>query len=299
MPITQIDLQKSLANRLLIIGCGDIGQRLAQKITPQGYQVTGLRRSLIADLPHLHYTVCDVTEADSLKPILATGFDVIVISMTPSERSDAGYQRAYVDTCRNLVHSLRALQQQPRLVIFVSSTGVYAQDDGSWINEDSPTTPETFSGKRLLEAEQIIADSGFTHTIVRFSGIYGPGRNRLIEQVVQQRASASSAYTNRIHADDCAGVLAYLIKQSEQQALAPLYLATDSSPTPMVDVVSWIAAQLEIEKFLSLDATNERGNKRISNQRLLQCGYQFIYKDYQQGYTDMLKSYAEILKCRQ
>jgi hypothetical protein len=111
----------------------------------------------------------------------------------------------------------------------------------------------------------------------------------LIEQVVQQRASASTAYTNRIHADDCAGVLAHLIKLSEQQPLAPVYLATDSSPTPMVDVVSWIAVQLGIENFLSSDANNERGNKCISNQRLLETGYQFIFKGYQQGYTEILK----------
>lgn len=289
MPITQIDPQKTSETRVLVIGCGDIGQRLAQQLALRGYQTTGLRRSVCADLPHLHYVSGDACDTHSLKQLLSKGFGTIVISMTPSERSDAGYQRAYVDTCNQLVESLRASNQTPGLLLFVSSTSVYAQDNGDWINEESPAIPDSFSGKRLLEAEHIIVQSGFNYCIVRFSGIYGPGRNRLIDQVKQMRASASHAYTNRIHADDCAQVLAHLIQLNQHHTLASLYLASDCSPTPMIEVVSWLAAQLGIENFLSPNAINERGNKRISNERLLQTGYQFIYRDYQQGYGEILK----------
>ena len=105
---------------------------------------------------------------------------------------------------------------------------------------------------------------------------------------MQKRASASPHYTNRIHADDCAGVLAHLIAQSQQQELSPLYLASDCAPTPMVDVVSWIAEQLGIEDFLAKDAVNERGNKRISNHRLLNSGYRFIYPNFHDGYATLL-----------
>ena len=288
MPITQIDTQKTHEPRVLIIGCGDLGVRLAQQLAPLGYSVMGLRRSATADTPFLHYVVGNAADAATLASLVTTGFDIIVITMTPNERSDSGYRTAYVDTCNQLIHSLRASDQEPKLLVFVSSTSVYAQDDGSWIDEQSPAIPESFSGRRLLEAEQIIAQSGYPHTIVRFSGIYGPGRHRLIEQVKQQRASASSAYTNRIHVDDCAGVLAHLITLSRRQSLAPLYLASDCSPTPMIEVVSWIAAQLKIKDFLSPAANNDRGNKRISNERLLKTGYQFIYRDYQQGYAEVL-----------
>ena len=289
MPITQIDPQKTHEPRVLVIGCGDLGLRLAQQLAPQGYAVTGLRRSAKADLPFLNYVVGDAADVETLTSLLSNGFDIIVITMTPGERTDSGYRRAYVDTCTQLIHSLHASNQRP-LLLFVSSTGVYAQDDGTWINEESPTTPESFSGIRLLEAEQAIAQSGFAYTVIRFSGIYGPGRNRLIEQVKQGRASASRAYTNRIHADDCAGVLAHLIKLSKQQPLASLYLASDCAPTLMVNVVSWIAEQLNVENFLSPDAVNERGNKRIDNRRLLQSGYRFIYPDYKEGYREIIKN---------
>lgn len=286
-------ISTSSPEKLLIIGCGDIGQRLAQQLALDSYQITGLRRHPPKDLPSLQYRACDATQAEQLSAILGSEqFSVIVISMTPAERSDAGYESAYVQTCRNLVTGLTHQQRQPRLILFVSSTAVYGQNDGNWVDEASPTVPEGFSGKRLLEAEQVIRQSGFVHCIVRFSGIYGPGRNRLIEQVKQQRASASPHYTNRIHADDCAGVLAHLIKLSCTQKLAPVYLATDSAPTPMIEVVSWIAGQLGREDFLAPDAVNERGNKRISNQRLLASGYSLRYPDFRTGYAELINPLA-------
>lgn len=276
---------------LLIIGCGDIGQRLGYQLDPARYQVTGLRRHPPADLPYLHYQVGDATDSAQLDAVLgAKDFGIIVVSMTPHERSDGAYERAYVQTCRNLVAGLNHHQRRPRLVIFVSSTAVYGQNDGNWVDELSPTTPDSFSGKRLLQAEQIIETSGFTHCIVRFSGIYGPGRHRLIEQVKQGRAANSPQYTNRIHADDCAGVLAHLIELQRREQLAHLYIATDSSPTTMIEVVTWIADQLGIEDFISDTASNERGNKRLSNRRVLQSGYQFKYPEFKAGYGALLGS---------
>ncbi|WP_331351912.1 SDR family oxidoreductase [Cellvibrio sp. UBA7671] len=282
-------INASSQEKLLIIGCGDIGQRLAQQLASHHYRITGLRRQPPEDLPYLQYRVCDATQTGQLDALLGSeAFDVIVISMTPAERSDGGYEQAYVQTCRNLVTGLKQHQHQPRLILFVSSTAVYGQNDGSWVDESSPTQPENFSGKRLLEAEQVIRESGFAHSCVRFSGIYGPGRNRLIEQVRQHRASASPHYTNRIHADDGAGVLAHLIELQHKQDLAPVYLATDSSPTPMVEVVNWIASQLGIVDFFASDAVNERGNKRISNRSLLATGYSFLYPDFRSGYNGLI-----------
>jgi nucleoside-diphosphate-sugar epimerase len=109
--------------------------------------------------------------------------------------------------------------------------------------------------------------------------------------VINHRASASPHYTNRIHVEDCAGVLAHLIELAKVQALEPVYLATDSSPTPMREVVSWIAQQLDVSDFLAADAVNERGNKRISNQRLLSTGYVLRYPDFRLGYRELIADY--------
>lgn len=272
--------------KVLIIGCGDIGSRLAHHLDSDTYQITGIRRHCPPNTPKLRYKSCNAQDTSQLKATLEESFEIIVITLTPGERSDAGYEQAYVHTCRNLVSALTDLKQRPELIIFVSSTAVYAQDDGSWVDENSPAEPSGFSGKRLLEAEGIIHNSGFSNTLVRFSGIYGPGRNRLIEQVKQRRAAASPSYTNRIHAEDCAGFLAHLINR--RQSLAPVYIATDSTPTPMVEVVSWIAEQLGVDDFLSTEVTNERGNKQLSNALMLASGYKLRYETWQQGYAEML-----------
>lgn len=275
--------------QVLIVGCGDIGQRLAACLPQDLYAVTGLRRHPPADLPYLKYRQCDVSDRAQLTSVLEQHFSIIVITMTPSERSDAGYERAYVQTCANVVDALRVQSCKPRLLVFVSSSAVYAQMNGEWVDESSPTKPESFSGKRLLEAEAIIRNSGVTNTVVRFSGIYGPDRNRLIEQVRQAKASASEHFTNRIHADDCARALAHLIELNRtDKKLEPIYLASDSSPAPMLEVVSWLAEQMGVKDFISDSATNERSNKRCSNQRLLNSGFKFLYPTFKDGYAELL-----------
>lgn len=287
-----INSQSLSKEQVLIVGCGDIGVRLAQCLPQDAYEVTGLRRNHPADVSFLRYQACNVTNAEELAEVLRQDFAVIVITMTPSERSDAGYERAYVQTCRNLVEGLDALDRKPRLVIFVSSTAVYGQMDGSWVNESSATEPEGFSGQRLLEAEAVIQNSDYAHAIVRFSGIYGPNRNRLIEQVRQGKASSSPHFTNRIHADDCARSLAHLIGLHRQgEPLESVYLASDSAPAPMLEVVTWLAEQMGVESFLSETATNERGNKRCSNQRLLDSGFVFRYPSFKDGYARLLAEY--------
>src|SRR5690349_2227044 len=105
-------INSSSQEKLLIIGCGDIGQRLARQLDSQRYRITGLRRHPPEDLPCLHYRACDVTQIDQLDAIIGSeSVDVIVVSMTPAERSDAGYAAAYVQTCRNLVASLKRHQR--------------------------------------------------------------------------------------------------------------------------------------------------------------------------------------------
>lgn len=277
--------------QVLIVGCGDIGERFAKALPADHYHITGLRRTPPKDTTYLHYQACDVTDSEQLNEVIKSGaFDVILVSMTPSERSDTGYERAYVQTCKNLVAALKAHHHAPRLLLFISSTGVYGQEDDVLVDEDSPTLPDSFSGKRLLEAERCLQDSDFKSVILRFSGIYGPGRNRLIELVRQGRASLSSHITNRIHADDGAAALAHLVELSRQgKPLDAVYLVTDNAPVPMAEVTAWLAKQMGITEFADPTGGADRGNKRCSNKRLLATGFQLRYPDYVAGYTELLK----------
>lgn len=247
-----------------------------------------MRRTCPAESANIRYLSGDATDAGDTLRCLGKGFDYIVVTLTPSERSDAGYERTYVRSCQNLVKGLQALQYHPRRIIFVSSTAVYGQDDGTWVDEDSPTLPTSFNGIRLLEAESIIRQSGLHHTVVRFSGIYGPGRNRLIEQVKLGQLPAGHHYSNRIHAEDCAGFIAHLIAHMDSPE--SLYLATDSEPTPLATVTAWIATQLGLGDSRVAEVTTERGNKRLSNRRMLETGYRLRYPGFRDGYAELLKA---------
>ncbi|MAZ90143.1 MAG: NAD(P)-dependent oxidoreductase [Cellvibrionaceae bacterium] len=281
----------STRQTVAVIGCGDIGQRLASLLSTENHHVIGIRRSAHTH-PTIEYRQADCTSRTELRQVLPEQSDVIVVTMTPPERSDLGYQQAYVQVVDNLLHILESRSEKPRLILFVSSTSVYAQSQGEWIDEDSQAQPTSFSGKRLLEAEQRLRDSDFNTTIVRFSGIYGPGRYRLIQQVERGEDSPNDPplFSNRIHVQDCARVLKHLMAKAAPQAL---YLASDCSPTALHDVKSWIAEALELanDRQSSLTPSALRASKRIGNQRLLDSGFEFQYPTFQSGYEEVIKRY--------
>lgn len=283
-----IGYAKTNSEKLLILGCGDLGRRLAGELAPLGYAVTGLRRHPPEPDDTLRYVATDTADRKALEDVVAEGFDVILVTMTPSERGDEGYRRAYVQTCENLISALETTGQTPRLLVYVSSSGVYGQQEGEWVEEHSPTEPNRDSGWRLLEAERVIAQSGMDHCIVRFSGIYGPGRNYLLERVRQGRATLSARYTNRIHADDCAGVLAHLIERHRRgEPIDNLYLASDNEPAPMAEVVNWLAMQLKVDRARFAPDEGQLG-KRCDNRRLRESGYEFRYPTYREGYRALI-----------
>src|SRR4029077_5055024 len=124
-----------------------------------------------------------------------------------------------------------------RRVFFTSSTAVYAQHDGQWVDEDSETAPTNFSGVRLLEAEALLRRCPLPSTVLRCSGIYGPGRTRLIDSVRQGTALASDRFTNRIHRDDVAGAIAHLLRS---ESAPELLLLNDDDPAPEREVLSFL-----------------------------------------------------------
>lgn len=285
----QVNFPMNKSEKVLILGFGDLGSRLVKLLDPANYYITGVcRRRRDTDAAHLQIINLDLYQPKSFAELFQTSFDVIVISMTPAERSDAGYQLAYVQTCKLLLEQLQSSQQKPRLILFVSSTSVYAQCNGEWIDETSPAEPENFSGRRLLEAEKLLQESEFPVCVIRFSGIYGPGRDRLIRQVKTGQLLSSSAFTNRIHADDCARAIAHMIEYQKYTRLDSLYIATDNYPTPMNEIQEWLAEQMNVEQVEWIDKSEERSNKKINNVRLRKTGFDFLYDSYKDGYAILL-----------
>lgn len=278
-------------SNILIAGCGYVGSALARARVARGDNVFGLRRNPV-DMPSgVTPIAADLAVSRSLAE-LPGALDVVVYAASPGGRDDAFYRTAYVEGMRNLIAALKSQNQTPRRAIFVSSTAVYGQTRGEWVDETSETQPSHFSGRRLLEAESMLRESGLPGLVLRLGGIYGPRRTRLVDEVRQGRAAIARGgprYTNRIHRDDCVGALDHLIDLSDP---ADCYLGVDCEPEDEAVVLRWLAGAVGASPPRVSDADQRRtprsGSKRCRNARLLASGYAFRYPNYRDGYTAVL-----------
>ena len=269
---------------ILVAGCGDIGCRLGLLLAADGHRVTGLRRDTSGMPPEITPVAADLTRPDSLAG-LAGPFEQIVFLPTPDERLETEYEQVFREGLANLRAALPEFEGR---LIAVSSTAVYGEQDGSWVNETTQPDPKGFNGRVLLAMEQDAADLFPGCVIVRFSGIYGPGRDRLIRTVKDGSAFLSTRapmWTNRIHAADAAGVLHHLLELPQPDGV---YVASDEMPVPRQEILNWLSAELGVpHTAINLDETQVHG-KRVDASRLRHSGYRMHYPDYHAGYGGML-----------
>jgi nucleoside-diphosphate-sugar epimerase len=278
--------------RILIAGCGYVGTALGAMLVAESDTVWGLRRRPGGLPAGIRRFEADLSVPKSLRD-LPSAIDYVVYAVSPGGRDDAHYRAAYVEGPRRLLEALDLQGQRAHRLFFVSSTSVYAQSDGSWVDEDSPTEPENFSGVRVLEGENIVRAGPCPVTVLRLGGIYGPRRTHLIDRVRAGRAVYSdspSRYTNRIHRDDCAGALYHLMRLSDPE---DLYIGVDSDPADEATVLRWLAGSLgaPTPRRLSKDevrSLRSSSNKRCRNDRLLASGYVFRYPTFREGYAAVL-----------
>lgn len=276
---------------ILIVGAGFVGAKLAQTLAKKGHQVSAIRRSNQSLGSKVKVIQTDVTQP--LNPdSLPEQVDIFIYCISAPEFNQQAYHAHYP---LGLKHCLEALKTHSvRHAFFISSTGVYAQNDGSWVDETSVTEPTTFSGLEMLEAENILLASGFNASVVRFSGIYGPERNRLIQQAQTGGYCDPEPplWTNRIHRDDCVNAMVFLLQHAlDNQPLDKIYLLTDDLPAPLHEVIEWM--QQELDEIADEDknlSQSRKSNKRLSNQRLRALGYKFKYPSYKQGYRSQINA---------
>jgi len=271
--------------RVLIAGCGYVGSRLAGLLVESGAEVFALRRRPSADLLGVTTLCADLTDPETLAT-LPRSLDAVVFCPSPSSPDFHGYSRIFIDGLRNLTEALSAHERPPGRLIFTSSTAVYGQSNGEWVDETSPTRPRRFNGKVLLEAEKLLHDGPLSGCVMRLGGIYGPGRVRRIEQVRAGEVRLDPGaphYTNRIHLEDAARSLVHLLTL---RSVAPVYLVTDNEPAPDNDVLRFIAAELGLPEPPMAESPTPRrsGSKRCRNDRLIASGYRLAYPSYRDGY---------------
>lgn len=137
----------------------------------------------------------------------------------------------------------------------------------------------------------MLANSGFAYSIVRFAGIYGPGREHFIHRDRRGEVATCESvlrYTNRIHSDDCAGLLGHILVCPEPQNI---YIGVDHDPAPRAEVASWLATAMNVARPVpgSESPAPQSQNKRCSNARVLAAGYEFLYPTYREGYGAVLQ----------
>lgn len=298
---------------VLMAGCGDLGTEAGLRFAAAGHRVVGWRRSP-AKLP----AVIEGIEADLTTaplPHIPADTTAVVVAVAADSPTEDAYRAAYVDGLANVLDALErarahngvALPSMVRRVLFVSSTAVYGDAGGGWVNESTTPEPGGFSGRIIREAEKLLLKrlqgTGLTPIVLRLGGIYGPGRTRLIDQVRAGSAvsPAEPRYTNRIHRDDAAAAIVHLCTMAADPD--PVYLGVDNDPAELGEVQRFLAAELGLPQPPSEvpggglgggsggtagGEPSPGGNKRCSNALLRSTGFEFAYPTFREGYRAIL-----------
>ena len=274
----------------LIVGCGYLGQRVARRWRAQGHEVFGVVRhagaveSLAA--AGVRAIAADVTRPETLRDLPAAETVLYAVGYDP--RGQRSRWEVYVEGLRNV---LDVLGPGTRRVIFISSTGVYGQSGGQWVDEDSPCRPVRESAQALLAAETELAAHplGKVAIVLRLAGLYGPGRLPQRGEIIPGRPLAVPAHAilNLIHVEDAAAAAL----AAEALAEPPrTYLVADGHPVLRREFLSNLAASLGAPAPVFCDEpdTPSRGRgqaeKRVGNRRMLvELGLQLTYPTYIEG----------------
>jgi electron-transferring-flavoprotein dehydrogenase len=260
---------------VVIAGAGDVGGRLAALLARRGDEVIALRRREVEPGPGTRALRADLATGAGLDR-LPRSPEAVVFCAAPDERSETSYRALYLDGLRRLLDACDA-----RRVLFVSSTAVYAEDAGEWVDEATPARPPAFNGRVLLEAEHALAPHA-GGVVLRLSGIYGPGREAMLRRARMSEAGRPR-WSNRIHAEDAASALAHLLGHPEP---GRLYLGNDDRPVLEHEIVAWLRHQEGLPPLPVAD--QPECGRRVSNAHLRISGWAPRFPDFTSGYGPLL-----------
>lgn len=267
---------------MLIAGCGDIGLRAAALLRAAGREVTGLVRSdQSAQALRDAGIAARIVDLDR-EPAPLDADCVLYLAPPPSQGSTDPRLRAFLA-------GLRA-----RRLVYVSTSGVYGDCQGRWIDEDEPLKPQTDRARRRADAEAALRAWDGAAVILRVPGIYGPGRLPLerLRAGLPVIRPEESPFSNRIHADDLARALLHAATRGEPGAA---YNVSDGKPTTMADYFTRCARALNLPDPPQVSLEEARRvftpgmwsfveeSKRLLTARLRSLGFVPRYPDLDAG----------------
>lgn len=289
--------------RVAILGCGYVGLALGRTLDEGGHDVVGVRRSSggldAVEDAGLEPVAADVTDAEALRAV--PDVDAVVFAASAGGRGAAAARTTYVEGLRTAVEHFGGREDPPDRLLYTSSTGVYGDHGGDWVDEGTPLDPSDDRTAALIDAERVALEEapavGVDPTIVRLGGIYGRDRFRLDRYL---EGPVTGGYLNLVHRADAAGILQYLL--AEDLARGEVVLGVDDEPVDRWALGDWLAEQLGRdpppkqtieERLADVDSSTGRArriraNKRCSNAKLRGLGYAFTYPTYRDGLTRVL-----------
>jgi len=273
---------------ILIAGCGFVGSAIAQLLVKRQEEVAGITKNEDSAVSLTHtlgipVESCDISDRSSVLALSLKWNPKVVISCVSSGKGDASvYRKVYREGCQYLMEAFPAAH-----VLFISSTSVYAQNDGGWVDESSPTQPERETSQILLETEEWVRSRG--GMVLRPAGIYGPTRSVLMTRFLEGTAfieGDGSRWINQIHRDDLASAILFLILQHPWTS-GELYNVTDGTPLTQMECYQWLATHFNrsLPPFGAINPNRKRGvtSKRISNQKLRSLGWTPQFPSFREG----------------
>jgi nucleoside-diphosphate-sugar epimerase len=275
--------------RILIAGCGYVGQATADLLHQRGWKVVGWTASeeSARQLATKPYTVrvVDITNSAAVSAA-SEKFDVVVQCASTGGGDVAKYLRIYLEGTRTLLHAFSSAS-----LIFTSSTSVYAQRQGEIVDETSRADPAHEKGQILREAEELVLSHD--GIVARLGGIYGPGRSSLLRKVLAGDAVAqeeSDRFINQVHRDDIASALLLLAERRSDLA-GQVYNVVDDQPILAHEARRWLSAHLpQSPPTREVVAARKRGdsNKRVSNKKLRALGWEPRYPNFALAMTESI-----------
>ena len=299
--------------RVVIVGCGYVGLELSRQLAECDHDVTGVRRSeagreaIEAVSERIDSGSISAARADATDPQSLTSLpdaDAVIFAASSGGRGAKAARAVYVEGLRCVIEEYGSRETPPERLVYTSSTGVYGDHDGAWVDEGTAINPTTEKTRVLAEAERVAVEAttefGMDGTVARFAGLYGPDRYRLDRYL---NGPVTSGYLNMVHRDDAAGAIRYLLEAD--RARDESVLVVDNEPVDKHAFADWLADECGVERpekqskseriadgDLSMAATRRiQTSKRCSNDRLRSFGYDFAYPTFREGYRDAIVSF--------
>jgi nucleoside-diphosphate-sugar epimerase len=249
----------------------------------------GLKRKKITS-PNIKILEQDIFEESFFDQVKKISPHFIVYCLSADSPSEKSYQKNYVEGLKQVIKSINCIKNFQHL-FFISSTSVYGENSEQFIDEFSETDPKNYRGIILLKAEQLMKKVNFNYTILRLSGIYGTGRNYMINLSQDpDKWPEFDRWTNRINEEDAASFILFLIKQCQNNKVPEkLYLITDNEPVRLYDLLNWIRQHLNLNNSNKPNSSHVLG-KRLRSSLIPKLQFKYKYPTYKNGYIELLQA---------